>query len=145
GEHFLGPLLADHVLVEDLLDLVRLRELVPCPLGAVLELLANDVVAELDTLITDKDGRAGDELADLVLALPTEGAVEELTVVVAAAGIVAAHQRPSPRSRQPRKSCIARGAPARQSSPARLSRCKIGTCIAVFTVAARGSSSLGCS
>jgi hypothetical protein len=72
GEHLLGALLADDVLVEDLLDLVRLGKLVPRALGAVLELLADDVVAELDTFIADKDRRAGDQLADLVLALPAE-------------------------------------------------------------------------
>ena len=73
---------------------MRLRQLVAGALGAVLELLADDVVAELDALVADEDGRAGDELADLVLALAAEGAVEELAVVVAAAGIFASSNGP---------------------------------------------------
>src|SRR6185437_3503165 len=136
-EHLFGALLADHVLVEDLLDLVRLRQLVAGALGAVLELFPDDVVAELDALVTNEYGRPRDELADLVLALPAKGAVEELTVVVAAAGIVAAHQIPSREATQPRKPCIAWGAPARQSAAAQLSRCTDGTCMTGLTLGER--------
>jgi len=68
---------------------VRLRELVARPLGAVLELLTDDVVAQLDAFVADEHRGAGDELPDFVLALPAEGAVEELAVVVAAAGVFA--------------------------------------------------------
>ena len=81
-EHLLGALLADHVLVEDLLDLVGLGKLVAGALGAILELLADDVVAELDALVADEHRRAGDQLADFVLALAAEGAVQQLAVVV---------------------------------------------------------------
>src|SRR6516165_7927498 len=87
-EHFLGALLADDVLVEDLLDLVRLGELVARTLGAILELFADDVVAQLDAFVADEHGGAGDQLAHLVLALPAERAIEQLAVVVAAAGIL---------------------------------------------------------
>src|SRR6185437_9742831 len=139
-EHFLGALLADHVFVEDLLDLVGLRQLVARALGAILELLTNDVVTQLHAFVADEHGGAGDELADLVLALPAEGAVEELTVIVAAAGIVT-HRRPSFEACDP---CIARGAPARQSTRTQLSRCKNGTCMMRFTLAAHGSFGLGC-
>ncbi len=87
-QHLLGALLADHVLIEHLLDLVRPRQLVASPLGALFQLFANDVVAELYTLVADEHGRTGDELAYFVLALAAEGAVEELAVVVFSAGIV---------------------------------------------------------
>ncbi len=70
-----------------LLDLVRLGQLVARPLGPVLELLADDVVAELDALVADEHRRPGDELADLVLALAAERAVQQLAVVVTPAGI----------------------------------------------------------
>ena len=72
-EDALGALLADHVLVEHLLDLSRLRhgrgggE----PLFLV-ALLGDDVVAEVDALVADVDGRSGDELAHLVLTLAAE-------------------------------------------------------------------------
>jgi hypothetical protein len=67
---------------------VRARELVAGALGALFQLFANDVVAELYTLIADEHGRTGDELAYFVLALAAEGAVQQLAVVVFAAGIV---------------------------------------------------------
>ena len=86
-EHFLGALLADHILVEDFLDLVRLRELVARPLGAVLELLTDDVVAQLDAFVAHEHRGAGDQLADLVLTLAAEGAVQELAVIMAATGV----------------------------------------------------------
>src|ERR1700751_2462148 len=85
-EHFLGALLADDVFVEDFLDLVGLRELVARALGAVLELLPDDVVAELDAFVADEHRGTCDQLTDLVLALPAEGAVQEFAVVVTAAG-----------------------------------------------------------
>jgi hypothetical protein len=86
-EHLLGALLTDHVLVEYLLDFVGFWELVTGPLGAVLELLADDVVAELDALVADEDGGTRDQLTDFVLALPAERAVQKLAVVVTVAGV----------------------------------------------------------
>ena len=79
-QDLLRRLLADHVLVEDLPDLVRRRQLAavgPRRLAAG-ALLADDVVAELDALVADEHRRARDQLADLVLALAAERAVEEL-------------------------------------------------------------------
>ena len=75
-EDLLGPLLADHVLVERVLDLVRVRELgASRPSGAALEhLLLDDLLAEVDALVADVDALACDELADLLLALAAEGA-----------------------------------------------------------------------
>src|ERR1700704_517926 len=86
-EHLLGALLADDVLVEDLLDFVGLGELVARTFGAVLELLADDVVAQLDAFVAHEHRGAGDQFAHLVLTLPAERAVQELAVVMAAAGI----------------------------------------------------------
>ena len=78
GEDLLGPLLADHVLVEDGLDLGRLghrRQAVA--LRLVLDLLGDDVVAQPDALVADVDRRSGDELLDLLLALAAEGATTD--------------------------------------------------------------------
>src|SRR5690606_21475489 len=84
-QHLLGVLLADHVLVEDLLDLARARQPVAGPFGAaLLHLYPDDVIAEVDTLVADEHRGASNQLADLVLALATEGAVEQLAVVAAA-------------------------------------------------------------
>src|SRR3954454_14385171 len=41
-------------------------------------LFADNIVAKLDTLVTDENRRTGDQLADFVLGLATEGAVEKL-------------------------------------------------------------------
>ena len=76
----LRRLLADHVLVEDLPDLVRSGQLAAIGAGrlAAGALLADDVVAKLDALVADEDRRARNELADLVLALSAERAVQKL-------------------------------------------------------------------
>ena len=79
-QNLLGEILPDHVLIEDLPDLVRGRELVlvgPCRVGGR-PLLADDVVAELDALVANEHRRTGDELPHLVLALAAEGAVKKL-------------------------------------------------------------------
>src|SRR3954463_6317368 len=41
-------------------------------------LFADNIVAKLDTLVADENRRTGDQLANFVLALATEGAVEKL-------------------------------------------------------------------
>jgi hypothetical protein len=79
-EDLLGLDLADHVLVEDLADLVRagkvaLLRLLP---GVGARLFTDDVVAEVDALVADEYRRTGDELADFMLALAAEGAVKKL-------------------------------------------------------------------
>src|SRR5213592_2570612 len=82
-QDLLGALLADHVLVEDLLDLGRLRHRRGGRESLLLvDLLGDDVVAEVDALVADVDDRAGDQLADLVLALATERADEVAGAVV---------------------------------------------------------------
>ena len=78
----LRALLADDVLIEELLDLGRRGE--RRPHAAVLELVVvrDDVVADLDALVADEDGRARDELADVVLILVAERAAEDLSLAV---------------------------------------------------------------
>src|SRR6185437_10235342 len=49
-----------------------------------LVLLMDDVLAQLDALVADEDGRPGNELAHLVLALAAEGAVERVLRIAAA-------------------------------------------------------------
>ena len=56
----LRALLADHVLIENFFDFLGLGKLVPGPLGTLLELLADDVVAELDALVANENRRPGD-------------------------------------------------------------------------------------
>jgi hypothetical protein len=75
-EHALGVVLSDHVRVEHRADLGRAGHAVAGLDEGVLVLLANDVHAQLDAFIADEHRRPGDELADLMLALAAEGAVE---------------------------------------------------------------------
>jgi hypothetical protein len=62
GELLLRLLLADDVLVEQLLELVRLGEI-----GLLLLLehpvLGDDVEADVDALVADEDRRAGDQVS----------------------------------------------------------------------------------
>jgi hypothetical protein len=79
-EGALGGLLADHVLLQDLVDLARFRQVLE--LDATRrrrELLVDDLIAEVDALVADVDPGAGDELFDLALRLAAEAA-EELLV-----------------------------------------------------------------
>ena len=75
-EDLLGPLLADHVLVERVLDLVRVRELRARALRArrLEQLFLDDLLAQVDALVADVDALTCDQLADLFLALPAERA-----------------------------------------------------------------------
>src|SRR5207253_9430894 len=79
----LGPFLADHVLVEDVLDLGRPgdAQLLVARLLLV-DLLGDDVVAQTDALIADVDGRAGDELLHLLLRLSAEGAAQRVVLAL---------------------------------------------------------------
>src|ERR1700726_1453559 len=83
-EHHLGAVLADDIVVEDLADLLRGRNLVARFPQQGLVLLADDVQAKLDALVANEDGRPGNELAHLVLALAAERAVERVLRIVAA-------------------------------------------------------------
>src|SRR4029453_14102154 len=76
GEDLLGPVLPDHVLVEHGLDLGGLGEAANLLTLLLLPLLRDDVVAELDAFVADVHGGARDELADVVLALAAERALQ---------------------------------------------------------------------
>ena len=80
-ERLLGLLLADHVGVEELEDLPRLGQLVEADLGALAELFLDDLVAEVDALVTDVNAGAGDELLHLLLRFATEGALQQITAI----------------------------------------------------------------
>src|ERR1700688_1033373 len=82
-EHLLGVVLADDVVVENLADLLRGRNFVPRFRQRRLVLLADDVHAKLDAFVTNEDGRPGNELAHLVLALAAERAVERVLRIAA--------------------------------------------------------------
>ena len=76
----LGRSLPDHVLIEDCADLLGRRQFALDALGTGIgsNFIADDVVAQLDALVADEHGRSGDQLADLVLALAAERAIQEL-------------------------------------------------------------------
>jgi hypothetical protein len=79
GKRALGALLAHHVLVQDLPDLLRLGEVLQLECRGSGELLIDDLVAEVDALVADIDAGSGDQLLYLSLRLPAEAA-EELLV-----------------------------------------------------------------
>ena len=83
-EHLLGVVLADDVVVEGLADRLRGRNIVARFRQRRLVLLADDVHAKLDALVANEDGRPGNELAHLVLALAAERAVERVLRIAAA-------------------------------------------------------------
>ena len=54
GQHFLRTLLADHVLVENRLDILRLRQRVLAGIASILKLFADDVVTEFYAFVADE-------------------------------------------------------------------------------------------
>jgi hypothetical protein len=83
-EYFLGVVLTDDVVVEDLADLFRRRNAVARLHQRGLVLLADDVCTQLDALGANEDGRPGNELAHLILALAAERAVERVLRIAVA-------------------------------------------------------------
>jgi len=77
-------ILTDDVVVEDFADLLRGRNTVARLRQRGLAFLADDVRTQLDTLVTNEDGRPGNELAHLVLTLAAERAVECVLGIAAA-------------------------------------------------------------
>src|SRR5947209_213528 len=126
GKDLLRPLLADHVLVEDILDLGGLGQRAELAALLLFPLLGDDVVAELDALVADVDGRARDQFADVVLALPAEGALQR-PVAFARSGhrlSTSSPASPAPAPRPPRGSSAWTRSPRRRfyiPSPARRS------------------------
>src|SRR3984885_13111754 len=83
-KHLLGVVLADYIDDEDLAEILRNRNLVARFRQRRLVLLADDVQAKLDAFVANEDGRPGNELAHLVLALAAERAVERVLRIAAA-------------------------------------------------------------
>jgi len=71
-EHALGMRLADHVIVENLADLLRAGHAVGGFEPRRLRFLADDVHAEFDAFIADEHRWACNQLSDFVLALAAE-------------------------------------------------------------------------
>ena len=82
-QHALGVGLPDDVVVEDGEDLLRCRHALARLHHRGLVLLADDVHAQFDAFVADEDRRPGNQLADLVLALAAERAVEGVLGVAA--------------------------------------------------------------
>jgi len=80
-EGLLGDILADDVVVEKLIDLARLGQLFEGRVGGITEFFLNDLVAQIDALVTNVDTGARNELLDLLLALPAKRALEEVTPI----------------------------------------------------------------
>jgi hypothetical protein len=82
GELLLGALLADDVLVEELLDFRGRGERRTDT--AILEpvVVGDDVVADLDALVADEYRRSGNQLANVVLILVAERAAKDLGLAV---------------------------------------------------------------
>jgi hypothetical protein len=88
---FLGTRLTHDVLIQHVHDLARLGQVAARAGGLLLELFADDVIAQLDAFVADEHARARDQLADLVLALAAEGAVQDLAAFAASALSIVAH------------------------------------------------------
>jgi len=71
-EHLLGVILTDDIVVKNLANLLGRRNAIARLHHRGLVLLADDVHAQFDALVADENGRAGDKLAHLVLALAAE-------------------------------------------------------------------------
>src|SRR6516165_10483158 len=83
-EHLLGVVLTDDIVVKNFAYFLRGRNAVARLHQRGLVLLADDVHAQFDALVADKYGRAGDELAHLVLALAAERAVKRILGIATA-------------------------------------------------------------
>ncbi len=72
GKGFLCILLADHVLIEHKLDILRLGQLHEAEVGFLADFFFDDLVAEFNAFITDIDPRSCHKLADLFLGFATK-------------------------------------------------------------------------
>ncbi len=81
GEDALGVILTDDVVVQEIADLHRLGQLVELDFAVLGELFLDNLVAQVDALITDVHAGAGDELLHLLLTLPAERAFQQVATV----------------------------------------------------------------
>ena len=91
-QHLFGALLADDVLVEDTFYFLGHGQTV---LGALatgfLHLLPNNVITEVDALVANEDGGSCNQLADFVLTLAAERAIEQLATVITGIRCLVSH------------------------------------------------------
>ena len=80
-KNLLRVVLTDDVVVQEVVDLTRLRQLVEMELGGLGQLFFDDLVAEIDALIADVDAGAGDQLLHLLLRLAAERALQQFASV----------------------------------------------------------------
>src|SRR5437764_3486268 len=94
-------LLRDDVVVKDVVDVLRLRQVLEIELRGSRQLLVDDLVAEIDALVANVDAGTGDQLLDLPLGLAAEAA-EKLLVAVGCSGHGSPFTPESPRPLVPR-------------------------------------------
>ena len=93
-QDLLGALLTNNVLIQDRTNLYRRRQLLITAFSLTfLHFLTNDVVAQINALIADKHGGAGNQLAHFMLALAAEGAIQQFAVVVTLPSYIG-HRKP---------------------------------------------------
>ena len=91
-EHLLRAFLADHVLIEDVEDFVRLGQMARGRAGGFSSSSSRMMSLQSSTHSSQMNTRrAGDQLAHLVLALAAERAVKDLAAVARSALPVVAH------------------------------------------------------
>src|SRR5699024_5204915 len=81
GERPLGRVLTDDVLLQEVEDLLRLGQLAQPEVAGLGQLLLDDLVAQVDALVADVHAGARDQLLDLLLALPAEGALQQVAAL----------------------------------------------------------------
>jgi hypothetical protein len=94
----LGGVLTNHVVIEHVVDLARLWQVLEVECGRGRELLVDDLVAEVDALVTDVHAGTGDQLLDLSLGLAAEAA-QELLVGICRSGHLSLSPGTVPRMR----------------------------------------------
>src|SRR5450432_4097903 len=92
-EHLLGMALTDDVVVEDLADFLRGRNTVARLHQRGFVLLADNIHAQLNAFVADEHGGTRDQLADFMLALATERAIQRV-LGVARADLTHSNLRP---------------------------------------------------
>src|SRR5262249_32318913 len=116
-QNLLGVALSHHVVVQHLEDFRRRGNAFARLHERGLVFLADDFHAQFDAFIADGHGRARNQLADLVLALSAEGAIEG---VLGLRSTRLAHSNSFPKATRNRSSRLARTEPEsgaqRQSS-----------------------------
>ncbi len=78
GQDLLGLLLPDNVLIEELLDLFRFRDILEALFGVLVQFLGDYLVTQLDTFVANIHTRTSDEPLNLVLVLAAKRTLQSL-------------------------------------------------------------------